>query len=317
MSRRAALGRLGAVGLAAFLGSATAPAATAQTASPRPPLKVVASFSVLADMAREVAGDLAEVSTLAGANADAHSFQPSPQDIQRVAQADLLLVNGLGFEPWLDRLTASAPPRGRVVLASRGIEERRLGPIVDPHAWLSPVQGRLYLNNIEAALLQALGAREAPPEALQRLRQRADGARSRLAALDREIRAALQALPPESRRVVTTHGAFGYFGRDYGLLITPLVAGAGEAEASAGQLARVIRQIRAQRAVALFAENTLDVRLLQRVSDETGVAIGGTLYGDALSASDGPAPSYLGLVAHNARTITGALVRLHALEPAR
>lgn len=318
MNRREALALGLALGCAAAAGPARAAGGT--------PLRVVASFSILADMAREIAGELAEVGTLAGANADAHSFQPSPQDLQRLAQADLVLVNGLGFEPWLERLQSGAAFKGRVVVASRGVDERRIGPVVDPHAWLSPAQGRVYLDNIEAALREALTARAEggrgtpaapPPDAAVRLRQRADAARARLATLDRDTRSALQALPSASRRVVTSHGAFGYFGRDYGLQITPLVAGAGEAEASAGQLARVIRQIRAQRAVVLFAENTLDARLLQRVAEETGVAIGGTLYGDALSTADGPAPSYLHLMAHNTQTITRALNRLTPPEPAR
>lgn len=302
------------LGLGLGMGTSGPAAAQAGTPHPAAPLQVVASFSILADLARQLAGGLAGVQSLAGANADAHSYQPTPSDVQRLTRADLILVNGLGFEPWLERLRAGTPLRGRVVVASQGVDERRIGPVADPHAWLSPLQGRHYVDNLEAALLQALGPSGA---ALEPIRQRAAELRDRLAALDRDIRRTLDPLPAEARRVITTHGGFGYFARDYGLSITPLVAGTGDTEASAGQLARVIRQIRSQRAVALFAENTVDTRLLQRVSEETGVAIGGTLYGDALSAPDGPAPGYLQLVAHNARTLTAALQRAAPTEPPR
>lgn len=297
---------------------ATAPsasrAALGSRAAVAPDLQVVASFSILADIARQLAAGSAQVQTLAGANADVHSYQPTPSDVQRLARADLILVNGLGFEPWLDRLRASTPLRGTVVVASQGVDERRIGPVTDPHAWLSPLQGRHYVDNMEAALVQALGPESA---AAAGVRARAVELRARLALLDRDIRQALESVPVEVRRVITTHGSFGYFGRDYGLVITPLVAGAGETEASAGQMARVIRQIRAQRAVALFSENTVDSRLLQRVADEAGIAIGGTLYGDALSLPDGPAAGYLQLVAHNARTLTDALRRIPSKETPR
>ncbi len=332
MNRRSALAGAGALA-SGWLGWPGA-AGTARAATTAPagagPLQLVASFSILADIARQLvedppaplaqAGEPAaakaaiQVHALAGADEDVHSHQPSPSDIQRLTRADLVLVNGLGFEPWLDRLQAGASWGQRLVVASRGVEERRVGPVADPHAWLSPRQGSQYVSNIADALARSLGPSTAP--ALQVLR-RADELRARLATLDQDIRRVLEPVPAESRRLITTHGSFGYFARDYGLTITPLVAGAGESEVTAGQMARMIRQIRAQRAVALFAENTMDARLLQRVADETGVAIGGTLYGDALSGRDGPAPNYLRLLAHNARTITQALIHFKPSEAAR
>lgn len=294
----------GAVAVALPAGARTPAAGDAAA-----PLQVVATFSILADLAREVAGSAAQVASLAGPNADPHSYQPSPADVQRLARADLLLVNGLGFEGWLDRLVASATPRGPVVVASAGVDVRQVGPQADPHAWQSPAQVRRYVDNIEAALLQALAARGAPAARADEVRRRAADYRERLARLDREIRDAVATVPETSRRAITAHGAFGYFGRDYGIVFTGLHGWAPDAEASAGQLARLIRQVRAQRAVALFAENTGDPRLLQRVADEAGIAIGGTLYADALSAPGGPADTYLRLATHNARTITDALRR--------
>jgi zinc/manganese transport system substrate-binding protein len=300
---------VGAVGLGGSVAQAV-PAAWQDPAAPRP-LQVVASFSILADLAREVGGPAVAVTALAGPNADPHAYQPSPSDLQRVAQADLVLVNGLGFEAWLDRLLANAGPRGAVVVASDGIDVRRVGPIADPHAWQSPAQARRYVDNIEAALLRTLADRPSPPSdaVLAGVRERAAAYRERLAALDRDIRRLLANLPADTRRAITAHSAFGYFGRDYGVTFTSLQGWSPDSEASAGALARVIRQVRAQRAVALFAENTSDSRLLQRVADESGIAIGGTLYADALSLPGGRADTYLRLVAHNARTITDALQR--------
>lgn len=295
---------------AALLGfSVWSAPAYAQDAQSTRPLVVVASFSILADLAREVGGPAVVVTGLAGPNADPHAYQPSPSDLQRVAQADLVLVNGLGFEGWLDRLVANAGTQGRIVVASDGVDVRRVGAKTDPHAWQSPAQARRYVDNIEAALLRALRERAAPEPMLAGVRERAQAYRARLVALDRDIRVHLDSVPADTRRAITAHGAFGYFGRDYGITFTSLQGWTPDGEASAGQLARVIRQVRAQRAVALFAENTSDSRLLQRVADESGVAIGGTLYADALSAPGGRADTYLRLVAHNARTITDALQR--------
>ncbi len=271
------------------------------------PLLIIASFSILADMAREVAGDSARVTSLAGPNTDPHAYQPSPADVQRLAQADLVIVNGLNFEGWLDRLVANADLRGRVVMASDGVEPRRIGTQADPHAWQSPAQGRHYVSTIEAAVLRALQERHATVDTLAAVRQRAAAYRDRIDQLDRDIRARLAPIPVGERRAITSHGAFGYLGRDYGINLTPLQAGAPESELSAGQLARVIRQVRSLRAVALFAENTSDRRMLQRVADEAGVAIGGILYSDALSPAGGGADTYLRLLAHNARTIADAL----------
>ncbi len=313
--RRRWLATLAGASLAA-VGVATATAA-ATPGLPRSaaPVQVVASFSILADLTREIGGSTVQVTTLAGANADPHAYQPSPSDVQRLARADLLLVNGLGFEGWLDRLVANAAPRGRVVVASDGIAVRQLGPLADPHAWQSPAQVLRYVDNIEAAVLQALAERGAPATRAAEVRSRAADYRARLQRLDREIREALSPVPEASRRAITAHGAFGYFGRDYGITFTGLHGFTPDAEASAGQLARMIRQVRAQRAVALFAENTSDPRLLQRVAEEAGVTIGGTLYADALSGPGGPADTYLRLATHNARTITEALRRGASASP--
>jgi zinc/manganese transport system substrate-binding protein len=305
--RRRLLG--GALAAAALMAGGRAGAVDAPRAGSRS-LDVVASFSILADITREVAGPWAEVSAMVGANTDAHVFQPSPADVQRLARAELVVLNGLGFERWFDRLVASAGYRGPVVRAADGIEVRRVGPVVDPHAWQSLSRARGYVLNIARGVIEAARAKwpaslADPVEA--GVRQRTDDYLARLAALDARIRAWFDAIPPDRRHAITAHGAFGYFGADYGVTFTSLGGWNTDSEASAAALARLIRQVRAQRATALFAENISDRRLLQRLADETGATLGGVLFSDALSPPGGPADTYLRLVEHNARTIALAL----------
>jgi zinc/manganese transport system substrate-binding protein len=299
----------GALAAAALATGGRAGAVEARRPADRP-LTVVASFSILADMTREVAGPWAEVSAMVGTNADAHVFQPSPADVRRLARADLVVLNGLGFERWFDRLTVSAGYRGPVVRAADGIEVRRVGPVIDPHAWQSLSRARGYVLNIARGVIEAARAKGPThrAEAVEAgVRQRTDDYLARLAALDARIRGWFEAVPPDRRHAITAHGAFGYLGAEYGVTFTSLGGWSTDSETSAAALARLIRQVRAQRATALFAENISDRRLLQRLADETGAALGGVLFSDALSPPGGPADTYLRLVEHNARTIARAL----------
>lgn len=265
------------------------------------PLQVVASFSLLADMAREVAGDAAQVHALVGPNADAHVFEPRPADAQRLAKADLVIVNGLHFEGWIDRLVRSSGYRGPVVVASAGITPRRLGPGVDPHAWQSLVHAQHYVENIRAALVAAAPAQAAAIDA------RAHAYTARLAALDARARAAFAAIPREQRRVVSTHDAFGYLGDAYGVTFIAPRGWNTESEASAASVAAVIREVRRHEARALFVENITDRRSIERIAQETGARVGGTLYSDALALPGKGPDTYLKLMAHNVETIAGAL----------
>jgi len=265
------------------------------------PLQVVASFSILADMLREVAGDAAQVHSLVGANADAHVFEPTPADAQRLARADLVVVNGLHFEGWIDRLVRSSGYRGPVIEATRGIEPRRVGRAVDPHAWQSLAHAQRYVENMRAALVAA-----APSQAAA-INARAAAYRERIAALDASARAAFEAVPRDQRRVVTTHDAFGYLGDAYGITFISPRSWNTDSEASAAGVASVIRQVRLHQARALFVENITDRRSIERISQETGARVGGTLYSDALSPPAAGADTYLRLYAHNVKSIAVAL----------
>lgn len=270
----------------------------AQTARP---LQVVASFSILADMLREIAGDAAQVHSLVGANADAHVFEPTPADARRLAQADLVVVNGLHFEGWIDRLVRSSGYRGPVIEASRGIEPRRLGGTADPHAWQSLRHAQRYVENMRAALVAAAPAHAGAIDA------RAAAYRERIVALDASARAAFEAVPREQRRVVTTHDAFGYLGEAYGITFISPRAWNTDSEASAAAVASVIRQVRQHQARALFVENITDRRSIERIAQETGAQVGGTLYSDALSQPGAGADTYLRMYAHNVKSIAAAL----------
>jgi zinc/manganese transport system substrate-binding protein len=286
--------------LAALIGAFSQRAAHAAEATDRP-LRVVASFSILADMLREVAGGVAEVSALVGPDGDAHVYAPTPADAKRLVQADLVLVNGLGFEGWMTRLVRASGYHGNVITASAGIVPRRLDGAADPHAWQSLTNAQIYVENIRAALVQA---RPAQAHAID---TRAAAYRQRIAALEADAKARFAAIAVEQRRVITTHDAFGYFGAAFGVSFTAPQRWSTEAEPSAADVAHVIRQIKAQGARALFVENMSDRRLIERVSRETGVLVGGTLYADALSPPGTAGDSYLRMMAHNIDSIAGAL----------
>ena len=277
----------------------TAVTATADAAAA--PLQVVASFSILGDMVREVAGDAAQVSTLVGPDGDAHVYEPTPADAKRLSQADLVFVNGLRFEGWIDRLVHAAGTQRAVIVASKGVKPHQLEGAPDPHAWQSLANARLYVENIRVALVSAM------PTQAAALNSRAAAYVKRIDALDQAAQARFAAVPVAERRVITTHDAFGYFGQAFNVSFSAPQKWSTEAEPSAADVARVIRQIKAQKARALFIENMTDRRMLDRIGQETGVLVGGTLYADALSAPGTAGDTYLRMYAHNVESIAAAL----------
>jgi zinc/manganese transport system substrate-binding protein len=287
-------------------------------------LPVVASFSVLGDMARHIGGQRVAVRAIAGPEADAHGFQPRPSDVEVLRAAALMLRNGLGFDPWLDRLVRAAGPRGPVVAATEGIEPRGMearhrghehgggaarrqqhyvGPrrVPDPHAWQDLRLGQVYVRNIAAGLAAA------DPAGAEVYRRNAQGYAARLAALDGWVRQQIGAVPEARRKVVTTHDAFGYFGAAYGVVFLAPQGVSAETEPSAAEVARLIRQIRAEGITAVFLENTANPALLERLAREAGVRVLGRLYADALSDAGGPAPTYEAMFRHNVSLLVPAM----------
>ena len=287
------------------LGSAAAWPLARAAESTTPPLKVVATFSVLADIAREVGGTAVEVSALVGPNADAHVFEPTPSDVRRVAGADVVVTNGLRFEGWIDRLIKASGYRGPVVVASRGVALRQLSGGADPHAWQDLANGQRYAENIRAALVAAVAAKS--PERVAEIDAHASAYLQRLAALDRDIRARIAAVPAERRRVITSHDAFGYFAAAYGISFIAPRGWTTGSEPSADAVARIVRQAREAKASALLVENISDPRLIDRIAREAGLKVGGKLYSDALSLPGTEADTYPKMFEHNVRTLVEAM----------
>lgn len=264
-------------------------------------LNVVASFSILGDFVRSVGGDRVNVTTLVGADGDVHVYTPAPADAKRVANAKLVIVNGLGLEGWLPRLVESSGARAQVVTASAGIAPLKLGTGADPHAWQSVANAKVYVTDIANALAAA------DPDDAEFFRGQAKAYLEKLETLDREVREAIGKIPPERRKVISTHNAFGYFTAEYGMQFIAPVGVSTETEPSARDIAAIIGQIRAQKIPAVFLENISDDRLIRRIAAETGAKVGGTLISDGLTSEKGPAPTYIDMVRHNIKALTSAL----------
>ncbi len=338
-------------------------------------IKVVATFSILGDMVERIGGDHISLTTLVGPNGDTHVYKPGPTDAKALKEADVLVVNGLDFEGWLDRLVDASGFAGVHVVATNGIDviayddaddphhgdeheehaehkdddheehadhkdhdhdehadhkghdheehadhkdhdheehaehkdddhaghDHHDHGAFDPHGWQSLSNAVIYVDNITSALAKA-----DPAHAGAYYQNRAAYV-AEIEALSTEISLMLSSLPKDARTVVTSHEAFQYFGRDNGLtFIAPQGLGT-ESEASAKDVARLIKKIRAENIKAVFVENVTDSRLLERIADETDAQIGGKLYPGALSEPEGPAGTYLDMMRHNAKTLSGAL----------
>jgi zinc/manganese transport system substrate-binding protein len=268
-------------------------------------LKAVASFSILADLVKQVGGDHVDVTAVVGPDGDAHVFQPSPQDAKAVADASIVVINGLGLEGWMARLIQSSGTKAPVVVASKGVKplqgEGEDKGKADPHAWQSIANAKIYVANIRDGLVAVDAADKADFEA---------NAKNYLAKLDQletEVKAAIASIPPKNRKIITTHDAFGYFGRAYGMTFIAPQGVSTETEPSAKDVAKIIRQIKAQRVPAVFLENISDDRLMQQIARETGAKIGDKLYSDALSKPGAGADTYIEMMHNNIAAFTKAL----------
>lgn len=298
-------------------------------------LKVVASFSIIADFAKNVGGDRVEISTLVGPNGDAHVYEPRPADAAALEGAGIILVNGLEFEGFMSRLIEASGTKAPVIEVTKGIEplksaedehEHEAGEKVeagddhekagddrgheghhhhgefDPHAWQSIRNAEIYVKNIGDAFC------EADKAGCTKYTANAEAYIEKLGELEAEVKAAVEAIPADKRTVITSHDAFGYFEHKYGLKFIAPEGISTEAEASAADVAKLIDQVKHDKASAIFLENISNPRLIEQISTETGVKIGGTLYSDALSTSDGPASTYIDMFRYNVNTMKAAIL---------
>ncbi|MGC2410186.1 MAG: metal ABC transporter substrate-binding protein [Methyloceanibacter sp.] len=296
MNRRVFL--LIALGLMTLLGSSDSVQAAHK-------IKAIASFSILGDMVSQVGGDRVDVIALVGPDGDAHVYEPTPADAKNLAVANILFVNGLGFEGWMDRLEKSSGFKGKVVVASTGVTPRQMvedeKKITDPHAWQSLANGKLYVANMRDGLIAV------DPEGKAIYETNAAKYLDEIVKEETVVKETLAKLPEERRKIITSHDAFGYFGAAYGLEVIAPEGVSTESEASAKDVAKIIRQIKAEKVPAVFMENITDHRLLDQIAKETGAKIGGTLYTDALSQPSGPAGTYLDMFRNNIETLSEAL----------
>jgi zinc/manganese transport system substrate-binding protein len=297
--------------LASVMISAPLAAASAQG------LKVVASFSIIGDFASEVGGDRIALTTLVGPNGDAHVYEPKPADAAAMAEAQVVLVNGLHFEGFLERLVETSGSKASVAELTQGVEpiemkeehedghegeEGHQHGDTDPHAFQSIANATIYVKNIATAFCAAdqagCGIYEANAAAYT----------LKLEALEAEVKGLVESIPADKRIVITSHDAFGYFEHEYGIRFLAPEGISTEAEASAADVAALIRQVREDKAAAIFVENISNPRLVEQIASETGIKVGGTLFSDALSDADGPAASYIDMMRHNVNTIRGAIL---------
>ena len=305
-------------------------------------IKVLATFSILGDMAKRIGGQHVVVTTLVGPDGDTHVYRPTPAAAKAMSESDLIIVNGLAFEGWLDRLIESSGFKGNLVVATKGIEaipyEKGEGHDdhakhddhgkdkhddhakhddhgkdkhddhahhdhgeFDPHAWQSLPNAVIYVNNISAALA------EISPDHAASFYQNRTTYVAEIKELDRQVREMVAGLPKNRRTVVTSHDAFQYFGRDYGLTFLAPQGLSTDSEASARDVAHLIEQMRARNISAVFVENITDPRLIKQIAKETGATVGGALYPGAISSPGGPASTYLKMIRHNASMLTKSL----------
>ena len=287
--------------------------ARGQTATPAP---VLASFSILADMVRSIGGPAISVAAVVGPDRDAHGFAPRASDQRTLQASRAAFANGLGFDPWMDRMVRAASFRGPFTKAAEGVATRamqgghshgggghRHGTAIDPHAWQDLGTAPVYARNIVAGLARALPAEATGLEA------RAAKFVADAATLDAWVRAEIATVPPERRKVLTSHDAFGYFAAAYGVTFLAPQGISTESEPSAAQMARLIRQVRDQGIRAVFLENMANPRLLQQLAREAGVEVQGRLYVDALSGPDGPAPTWFAMFRHNVPLLVRAMLQ--------
>jgi zinc/manganese transport system substrate-binding protein len=269
-------------------------------------LRVVASFSILGDLTRQVGGDAVAVETLVGADGDVHVYEPRPKDLRTLMAARVLVRNGLGLEGWMDRLTGAAGFKGSVVVASDKVTPRTMkeagGAIAtDPHAWQDPGNAILYVRAI------ADGLASADPANAAAYRDSAERYVARIAQAGAWIEATLAPIPADQRRIITTHDAFGYYGARYGVEFLAAEGISTEFEPSAKAIAALVAQIKREKVRAVFIENMTSPRMAQMLARETGATLGGTVYSDALSPAGGPAASYLDMLHHNTTLFAAAM----------
>ena len=269
------------------------------------PFTVVTTFTVIADMARNVAGKDAKVLSITKPGAEIHNYEPTPQDLIKAQQADLVLWNGLNLEVWFERFFANVKNVPSVIVTQgvtpMSIQGGEYDGKPNPHAWMSVANARIYVDNIEAALVQH------DPEHAAGYRSRAQAYRKKLDAMDGELRKRVERVSAEQRWLVTSEGAFSYLARDLGLREAYLWPINAEQQGSPQQVSALIETVRKNKIPVVFSESTVSDKPAKQVAKESGARYGGVLYVDSLSAANGPVPTFLDLLRVTTDTVMKGL----------
>ncbi|TDU81369.1 manganese/iron transport system substrate-binding protein [Prosthecobacter fusiformis] len=266
--------------------------------------RILTTFTIIQDIAQNVAGDAAVVESITKPGAEIHDYEPTPQDLVKAQKADLVLWNGMGLERWFEKFLQQVRDVPSVVLTEGvepiGIGEGPYSGKPNPHSWMSPANAVIYVENIRQALVKL----DPPNEAIYNANAAAYTAELR--AVDEPVRKALETIPEEQRWLVSCEGAFSYLTRNYGmkeLYLWPINA---DEEGTPQQVQKVVDTVRSSRIPVVFSESTISDKAMRQVAKETGARYGGVLYVDSLTAANGPAPTYLKLLQYNADTIVKA-----------
>jgi ABC-type Zn uptake system ZnuABC Zn-binding protein ZnuA len=267
--------------------------------------QVLTTFTVLADMARNVAGDKAEVESITKPGAEIHGYEPTPGDMVRAQGADIVLDNGMNLEVWAEKLYQNVPDVPHVTLTD-GVDPMSIaeGPYEgkpNPHAWMSPQNALTYVENIVKALVQV------DPENESYYQQNAENYKEQINRVDQDLRTELEKLPENNRYLASCEGAFSYLIRDYGLKELYLWPINADAQGTPQQIQHVVDTVRSEKVPAVFCESTVSDKAAQQVANETGAHFGGVFYVDSLSGDDGPTPTYLKLLEYNAKVLVDGL----------
>ncbi|WP_409361477.1 metal ABC transporter solute-binding protein, Zn/Mn family [Bartonella heixiaziensis] len=298
-----------------FLGTFLLLSCSPFSASAHNKIKVVASFSILADLVKNVGGDHISMTTFVGPNANTHTYEPTPHDTKALKEAHIIFINGLHLESFMDRLLTASGTKAPLIKVSTNIppleiennkhdvQQNHHHSSIDPHAWQTIPNVVIYVKNIATALCKI------DTQSCANYSKNANAYIQKLNEMQTRITKQISTIPKDKRIIITSHDAFDYFAQEYGFIILAPQSASIEAEATAADVAKLIKQIKTNKVTALFVENISNPRLIEQISKETGLKIGGTLYSDALSDENGPAATYLNMMEHNVKTIIDAITK--------
>lgn len=268
------------------------------------PLKVLASASMWADMAENIGGDLIEIDLIVPIGGDPHTYEPTPGDAKKVSDADLILINGLTFEGWINELIENSGTNAETILVTKyitPISSDIYKGATDPHAWMNASNGKLYCKAIYEALIKAI------PNKSEELTANYEKYNKKLDQLDSYISLAIESIPEKQRVLITSHDAFKYYGEAYGLQLEAIQGISTESEAQFSDMKRVTDVIMHSNVPAVFIESTINPKMLKQIAEDNGVNVGGQLYADSLGDEDSDGGSYFGMLKHNTDVIVNAL----------